>query len=61
MEEQLGGDIWALLPKTEPIPLWDVENGRFIAEMDYNELDQNIEIEKTLLMRFVDRMFRREQ
>lgn len=37
MAEKSSGEVWAELANTEPIPLWDVENGRFIADMDYAE------------------------
>lgn len=36
-EDKTAGEVWAELPRTEPIPLWDVESGRFIADMDYAE------------------------
>jgi hypothetical protein len=37
MSEKTNGEIWASLEDTQPIPLWDVENGKFIADMDYAE------------------------
>lgn len=34
MRELNSGEVWASLDQTQPIPLWDVEGGRFLPETD---------------------------
>jgi len=56
MSEKTPSEIWAETAPTEPIPIWDVENGRFIFEMDADKPETVSEL--TIRERLIARALR---